>query len=118
MTDILQKNALSYTQKNPKDDGENIDAFLAYIGKNIKKFRIRAGFTQAQLAQKADISRITLVRAEQGKANITLNTLWMLAKSCKVSPDAILNNEDTIHISKADIMQEGWQHIKQRITNG
>lgn len=63
------------------------------IGKNIKKFRIKAGFTQEQLAEVAGIDYKYLQRLE-GKVppNIKADTIAKLAKALKINGSKLLDS--------------------------
>lgn len=63
------------------------------IGEKIKKIRNDQNLTQEELAQKAEISYITLVKIEQGKVeNPTMKTLQKIAKALAVSLDELVKN--------------------------
>lgn len=63
------------------------------IGEKMKKIRNDKGMTQEELAQKANISYITLVKIEQGKVeNPTMKTLQKIAKALEISLDEIVKN--------------------------
>lgn len=63
------------------------------IGEKIKKVRNDKGLTQEELAQKANISYITLVKIEQEKVeNPTMKTLQKIAKALEISLDEIVKN--------------------------
>ncbi|MEG1577169.1 MAG: helix-turn-helix transcriptional regulator [Oscillospiraceae bacterium] len=53
------------------------------IGKNIKEARKSNGFTQAQLAEKAGISRSYLAGVEQDNYNPSVKTLLSIASACQ-----------------------------------
>jgi len=46
---------------------------------DLRKLRLKKGFTQAYLAKKSKIPRTTIVRIESGERNATLNTLISMA---------------------------------------
>ena len=54
------------------------------IGKRIQELRKRQGFSQEQVAEKAEISSNYLSRIECGKENPTLDMLIKLAQALKV----------------------------------
>lgn len=51
------------------------------LGKNVKKLRIKAGFTINQLSKKAKINRSTLLNIEKGIANPLFSTIIKLSKA-------------------------------------
>jgi DNA-binding XRE family transcriptional regulator len=52
---------------------------LGTVGEQLRKLREARGFTQTEAAEKADISRPTLMRAEKGE-NISMRTLIHLLR--------------------------------------
>ena len=116
---ILQRNSYMSVNASRISSSQNISfdeqAFIRFIGKNIKTYRMRSDLTQDQLANEVGIARVSLARIEAGTANTTIKTLVRLAHALKVSPDVFFNAADTIHISKKQVMQEGLQHLMERI---
>lgn len=51
----------------------------------IKEFRARAGLTQEQLAEKAEVTRMTIVFLEQNKYNPSLKLAYRVAKELNTS---------------------------------
>jgi transcriptional regulator with XRE-family HTH domain len=54
------------------------------VAETLKALRDRRGLTQAELADKAELSRGYLIRLEQGKQDPTLGVLRRLAKALNV----------------------------------
>lgn len=72
---------------------------LQYISNNIKSYRIRMGFTQEQMAEKLDISRITYCDYEVNVQKTKIETLQKMADilQCNltdffVQPNVTLSN--------------------------
>ena len=63
------------------------------IGKKISAWRKERGFTQAQLAEKSNISRSYLAGVETGRYNPSVDTLKNIAKSLNINISFLL--EDT-----------------------
>ena len=57
------------------------------MGKRIKKRRIGMGYTQAELAEKLDISNNHLSSIEKGANNTTLDMLTKICEILKTTPD-------------------------------
>lgn len=68
--------------------------FLKNFGLNLKMFRIKAGFTQAELGEKVYISEHRLSDMERGKCNITLKTINKLADALSVSATKFFDFKD------------------------
>lgn len=55
------------------------------VGANVRRFRLAAGMSQVQVAERAGLSRRTLVNLEAGEANIGLSALDRLAAAVGVT---------------------------------
>jgi len=60
------------------------------IGERIKTLRLKKGWSQSQLAEKANIDSRNLSRLETGKAKPKLNTIISLANALSITPNDIL----------------------------
>lgn len=58
---------------------------LAHVSANVRRFRAAADLSQAALADRAGISRRTVVKLEAGEANISLSGLDQLAEALGVT---------------------------------
>ena len=63
---------------------------LSAFGANLKRLRQAAGFTQAELAGKADLHAQYVSASERGEINISLVNLMKLARALEVEPAALL----------------------------
>ncbi len=74
---------------------KNRDRFIE-IGLNIAHYRKRAGMTQDQLAEKADISRGYLgeIEAPNMVVNVSLEILFNIADALQVLPGKLLEFRD------------------------
>lgn len=61
------------------------EGLLKQMGRNIKAARVRAGLRQIDIEEKVGISYRHYQHIEAGKANVTMRTLYTLAKLFKVS---------------------------------
>ena len=61
------------------------------FGKILRDYRVKAGFTQEELAEKLDISWRHLQRLEHNESNTTVKTLKKLIKVLKISDKDILD---------------------------
>ncbi|MDP2709382.1 MAG: helix-turn-helix transcriptional regulator [bacterium] len=57
----------------------------------IKKFRIKLGITQEELAEKVGVRRETIVFLEQGKYNPSLKLALNIAKELKIPIDELFS---------------------------
>lgn len=57
----------------------------------LKKYRLEAGLTQEQLAEKSGVSRVTIANIERGSQSfIKSSTVIKLADALKISPQVLL----------------------------
>ena len=54
------------------------------FGKRLKELRVRAGLSQAQLAETADMNRVFYVGVEGGRRNVSLDKVFALADALGV----------------------------------
>jgi len=70
-------------------DDEGIKAFAIQL----KKIRIREGFTQSQLAFESGLSLSQIARIETARINPTLSTVFRLVRTLNVSLTDLFNFE-------------------------
>lgn len=58
---------------------------LAHVAANLRRLRAAAGLSQSVLAERAGMSRRTIIKLEAGEANISLSGLDQLAEALDVS---------------------------------
>ena len=64
---------------------------ISTIGENLKKLRLKAGFSQDVLSEKADLAFHTISKIEAGATpNPTIDTVKKLADALGVSLDEIM----------------------------
>ncbi len=58
------------------------------IAKNIKKYRMQAGITQAELAEKIGVSHEFIRRNEskKGKKSFSVDTVWKISIALDIAP--------------------------------
>lgn len=60
------------------------------FGQNIRKARIKAGFTQEQLAKIADLHVNYYARVERGEENPSYETIEKIVKALKVKSSSVM----------------------------
>jgi transcriptional regulator with XRE-family HTH domain len=70
------------------------DEFLKEFGLQLKFYRIKKGFTQAQLGDRVEISEHRLSEIERGRCNLTLKTVNKLANALNVDVSKFFKFED------------------------
>jgi transcriptional regulator with XRE-family HTH domain len=78
---------------------------LTHVGANVHRFRIAAELSQAALADRAGLSRRTVIKLESGEANISLTGLDHLADALGVSFVDLVAAPAAPH---ADISELAW----------
>lgn len=63
---------------------------LQTIAKNIRHYRLKKNLTQAQLAERADLSRGYICQVEHARINMYLTTLAKIAKVFKLKPSDLV----------------------------
>ena len=64
------------------------------LGELVVTKRKELRWTQAKLAEEADISELTIRKFEHGEGNPQMNVLLPLLKALRISPSALLEDED------------------------
>jgi transcriptional regulator with XRE-family HTH domain len=64
----------------PKSDEPVPDDLRTVFGQNLRAARIKAGLTQAQLAERTSLTQQYVSWVEAGHSNITLGTMTVLAR--------------------------------------
>lgn len=65
------------------------DRILVVFGQNVSRLRNEAGFSQDQLAEKAELDRTYLSGIERGVRNPGVKVVIRIARALKVSVDAL-----------------------------
>lgn len=63
------------------------------VGQNIKRLRLAAGLSQAQLAEQMGVDRGYISGLEQGVRNPTIVTLWHVAQALGVKVRAFFEDD-------------------------
>ena len=84
------------------------EAFLAEMGMRILERRKALRLSQEELAERADMSKQTVSRAENAQRELGAGNLLKIAKALEVSPDYLLTGEH----SESDVLR-----LSQRAAN-
>jgi transcriptional regulator with XRE-family HTH domain len=63
------------------------------VGRNVKRLRIAAGISQAELAERMGIDRAYVSGLELGRRNPTIVTLWHIGKALGVKLRSFFDEE-------------------------
>ena len=75
------------------------------IVNNLYKERKAKGLTQAEVAEKAELSDRTYADIERGSTNMRVETLLKICIALSITPNDILINDNSIQISEQDIVE-------------
>jgi transcriptional regulator with XRE-family HTH domain len=70
----------------PKDASKDLDQ----VGARIKRFRVKRGFSQAELAEKVGLSREAIAAYESGRVHLLDDMIARLAVALTASADELL----------------------------
>lgn len=72
------------------------------IGRKIREFRHHRGFTQEELAFRADISSVYLRQIEKDDRNPTISTVLKLCKALSIHPSELFELESPLSPSSTE----------------
>ena len=78
---------------------------LRTIGNNLYKIRKLNGLTQAEVAEKADISDRTYADIERGSVTMRIDSFLKICKALKITPNDILV-DDSMEITEQRFLDE------------
>lgn len=63
------------------------------IARNIKKYRMKAGITQAVLAERVGVSHefIRRIESKKGKKTFSVDTIWKISLAVNVNPGKLFD---------------------------
>lgn len=78
---------------------------LRHIGEKLYTLRKGRGLTQAEVAERAELSDRTYADIERGGVNMRIETLLKICSALNITPDEILTQEDPQLITEAELIQ-------------
>ena len=78
---------------------------LGTIGNNLYKVRKNKGLTQAEVAEKAELSDRTYADIERGSATMRVDSLLKICGALNITPNEILVVDNNIEITEQDIAE-------------
>lgn len=64
--------------------------YLLGLGRRVRDFRLKKGWTQEHLAEGARVTRVCIVAVEGGKQNVSMDIVIRLANALGVSPETLM----------------------------
>ncbi|WP_410593646.1 helix-turn-helix domain-containing protein [Amycolatopsis sp. lyj-23] len=80
------------TQRTDESPDHDLEQHLAAMGLRLRAARRRADLTQGELADLSGVDRGYISRAEHGATNVTVLTLWRLARALKIHAADLLDD--------------------------
>ena len=77
---------------------------LRTIGNNLYKVRKVKGFTQAEVAEKAELSDRTYADIERGSVTMRVDSLLKICNALHITPNDILVTDNDVKITEQDIV--------------
>lgn len=68
------------------------------FGNKVRELRIQQGLSQDELAFYCGIDRPQISKIEQGKVNVTLDTIERLSQALKIKTSLLLDETKTLHL--------------------
>lgn len=81
------------------------------IGNRLRTIRKQRGFTQMEVADRADISERAFADIERGSQNMRIDTLCKICTSLEITPDYLLVDN---HEEDLDNRQEQMFHLLEK----
>lgn len=72
------------------------------IGNKLLSIRKKAGLTQSEVAEKANLSDRTYADIERGTVNMRIATILKICEALHITPDMVLTTEDPDITAKQD----------------
>ena len=94
----------------------SVPELIRMFGSRIRKYRLRSGYTQKEVADMAGVSVVTIQRFESGTAcNITFGTFLLVLKAV-----AGLDGIDTLlpDLPDSPYLRQRESHVPQRVRHG
>lgn len=79
---------------------------FSLIGNRLLEIRKKAGMTQSEVAELANLSDRTYADIERGTVNMRIETTLKICQALHITPDMILTTEDATLNSKREYLME------------
>lgn len=77
------------------------------IGNKLLAIRKKAGLTQSEVAEAANMSDRTYADIERGTVNMRIETILKICDALKITPDMVMTEENpNLSVKQAEIMAE------------
>ncbi|WYU84238.1 helix-turn-helix transcriptional regulator [Paenibacillus sp. FSL H8-0283] len=93
----------------------SLSEFSIAVGNRIRALRKQRGWTQEQLAEKANLHYSYLSSLERGGRNMSLESLGKIIEAFEINPIQILNFADTLLLDEEANKQETIKAIRNQL---
>ncbi len=78
------------------------------LGRLVRSHRERAQLTQDELARRVGMTRTSITNIESGRQKVQIHTLYQIARSLEVSPNALLPSptEDLPEMAETQLLED------------
>ncbi|ARK31563.1 helix-turn-helix domain-containing protein [Halalkalibacter krulwichiae] len=80
---------------------KSADSIAKQVGMTLRKIRQDRGISLQDLADKTDVSKLTLGNIERGEANPSLSIIWKIANGLSIPISTLLQENNQVTISRA-----------------
>lgn len=115
--DVLEKLQIEDVLKTYETTVTYSEVDYIRIGENIRKARIKKGYTHADMCQKLQITPHFLLRIEYGRTKITLDRIVDICKVLDVSVEELVGTEEKIEQNIFYLKNNGIEYAKGKFTN-
>lgn len=115
--DVLEKLQIEDVLKTYETTVTYSEVDYIRIGENIRKARIKKGYTHADMCQKLQITLHFLLRIEYGRTKITLDRIVDICKALDVSVEELVGTEEKIEQNIFYLKNNGIEYAKGKFTN-
>lgn len=89
------------------------------IGRKIRAARLQTGMSQAELAERLQMTRTSVVNIEYGRQRPPLHVLWQIADAMNVEPvDLVPRREEYLPETEAVKLDPEEEAIIENVVNG
>lgn len=115
--DVLEKLEIEDVLKTYETTVTYSEVDYIRIGENIRKARIKKGYTCEELCEKLQITPHFLLRIEYGKTKIALDKIVDICKVLDISIEELVGTEERIEDTIFYLKNNGIEYAKGKFTN-
>lgn len=115
--DVLEKLEIEDVLKTYETTVTYSEVDYIRIGENIRKARIKKGYTCEEVCEKLQITPHFLLRIEYGRSRITLDRIVEICKVLDVSVEELVGTEEKIEDNIFYLKNNGIEYAKGKFTN-